>query len=462
MTASDPVVEHHADFAAAREQLLHPPRFQNKTLWLVGSVLLFVLATSGGRESWIDIAMLVGVILAHELGHAIAMLLVGYRDVRIFFLPFFGGAAAGRRTGVATWKEAVVLLAGPIPGIVAGCVLAFVVGPDVRTLVLMLVGVNALNLLPVFPLDGGQLFQVLVFSRHRTLELVFLWIAGALGVVAAVMLRSWMFGLIAVSVLFGMSHRKRILDAAHALRDARLPADPAQLDDTQLRALHDAMWSSLPPPWQAQWRGKPRLQAEAMQQILDRTRRPPSAGATTALLLVWFAGLALAFVGAIAAVPVDKPTRAEIARSHGAIAGFTLDMTRDQATTTCRKMGGVAVELSGGALACEGPHTPDVGPVVRIELRAWDAQPSATIVWIGDHAVIQHGIAAERGAPEERSRAGQCGLHAKYAAECAHIDDAYVRWTQRLPGGALATLDLLHGKTALDPTYLVFTISNLP
>jgi membrane-associated protease RseP (regulator of RpoE activity) len=38
---------------------------------------------------------------------------------------------------------------------------------------LMLLAINGFNLLPMVPLDGGRPFQLLLFSRHRYLELAF-------------------------------------------------------------------------------------------------------------------------------------------------------------------------------------------------------------------------------------------------------------------------------------------------
>ena len=62
------------------------------------------------------IAILVGVILVHELGHYVAMRAYGYRDVRIFFIPFLGAATAGTPMGISPVRRGIVSLAGPLPG----------------------------------------------------------------------------------------------------------------------------------------------------------------------------------------------------------------------------------------------------------------------------------------------------------------------------------------------------------
>src|SRR5437867_4299272 len=163
-------------YQQARAALFDPPKVQPKTRFFVISLAVFIFAVVlRDGSGLVDLAILVGVILVHELGHAAAMLGFGYRDVRIFFIPLIGAAAAGRRRDVARWKQALVMLAGPMPGIVAGFVIALVAPdvPVVHTIAIYLVGLNVLNLLPMSILDGGQLFGVLLFSRRRELEIGF-------------------------------------------------------------------------------------------------------------------------------------------------------------------------------------------------------------------------------------------------------------------------------------------------
>ncbi|MEO8550025.1 MAG: site-2 protease family protein [Kofleriaceae bacterium] len=249
-----------------------------------------------GGGSAVDLALIVAVLFVHELGHAAAMLAFGYRDVRIFFIPLLGAATAGRPQGVARWKQAIVLLAGPVPGLVAGVALLYFVREPawVRHLGAILVIINALNLVPVEPFDGGQLFQVLVFSRNRSLELVFRALTAALVVGVSLYYHQYVLAFVGYVLLATWPHRARVLKAAEQLRD--LPADPARLDDDQQRTLHATMWSILPPNWQARWRGKPRPQANVMTQLHDRAvMRPPSWAATSAVLALWAGAMVLAF-----------------------------------------------------------------------------------------------------------------------------------------------------------------------
>jgi Zn-dependent protease len=131
-------------------------------------------------------ALLVGVLFVHEMGHYVGMRVFGYRNVRMFFIPLFGAAVSGQRTTAKGYQEAIVTLLGPLPGLcfsvallAAACVPG--VGPDIRRQLIsaaVLFGlINAFNLLPIFPFDGGRLLNQILFSRNRYLEGIFLVVA---------------------------------------------------------------------------------------------------------------------------------------------------------------------------------------------------------------------------------------------------------------------------------------------
>jgi Zn-dependent protease len=302
----DPALEQQ--YQDARGQLLNPSVFQRRALLLIGTLVLFLVgaaASSGGAIALGRLTMIVGVLLFHELGHFVGMRAFGYRDVRMFFIPFFGAAVYGQRRGVARWKQAIVLLLGPVPGIAVGVVLATVntqsgLLPEIASMLLI---VNGLNLLPVEPLDGGRLFHLLFFSRNRYLEIVFLVLA------AAALLAGWAFfgesalGAIGMIVLSTLPYRWRLARAAREMHlwEPELPANPAELDDEECRVLFAWACDAMP----RRWRRKPKHVAMAMEEILDRaTQLPPRWRPTLALSSVWgvaivavYAGCLLIYVG---------------------------------------------------------------------------------------------------------------------------------------------------------------------
>ena len=119
------------------------------------------------------VAALSLVLLIHELGHWLAMRAFGFGQSAIFFIPFFGAATSGEKRDASLAQRLVVLAAGPVPGLIAGlAILAFTRAPsaDLRELASLAVAVNAANLLPILPLDGGRIVQHLITKQHPWLE----------------------------------------------------------------------------------------------------------------------------------------------------------------------------------------------------------------------------------------------------------------------------------------------------
>jgi Zn-dependent protease len=279
------------------EALRKPARW-SRGLVLVLSLAAFLVARQDRSPG--ALAVLVGVLLFHELGHYAGMRLFGYGDVRMFFIPFFGAAVSGRPRGAAAWKEGVVLLLGPLPGIVLAFVLARRGLPDpsqaaslLRELAVMLVSVNAFNLLPLAGLDGARLLQHVLFSRRRWLEIGFqICAALAMGGVALA-IKSVVLGLLAYFMLMVLPFRWRVLGEAHRLRaeGLALPLDARDLDDQVgprvFAAAHGLLKSN----------HRSRTVAGAMEQLVDAVNaRPPSVGASFLLIGTWLAGLIFAMV----------------------------------------------------------------------------------------------------------------------------------------------------------------------
>src|SRR5262249_32373607 len=131
-----------------------------------------------------------------------------------------------------------------LPGLFAGTVLSFYIqvhpSPLLRSVALSAITINAFNLLPIAPFDGGQLFHTLIFSRHRYLELAFRSFAGLLLVAGGAALKTPILPVIGVLMLATLAPHGRMLKAAQELRNrygAALPADPAELKDAQARDL---------------------------------------------------------------------------------------------------------------------------------------------------------------------------------------------------------------------------------
>jgi hypothetical protein len=157
-------------------------------------------------------------------------------------------------------------------------------GP-LNTLALMLITVNALNLLPIEPLDGGQLFGVLLYSRNRHIEIVVRAITAAGIITLSLLYTEWIFVLIGVFMLINLGARKRQLAEAEKLAPLDLPGDPAALSDAQRRTLYRSIWNLAPQDIHPKWRGAHRLQAQcracSMRPARVRLRAVPPRGCSS-------------------------------------------------------------------------------------------------------------------------------------------------------------------------------------
>jgi Zn-dependent protease len=119
---------------------------------------------------WQFAAALILVLFVHESGHAVAMRAFGYKDMSMFFVPFAGAVVTGSVKDISVWKQTIVLLAGPVPGLLFGLwvlqnISAYPPGSFMQVLGLNAAIVNLFNLLPLSFLDGGKLLEIALFSR---------------------------------------------------------------------------------------------------------------------------------------------------------------------------------------------------------------------------------------------------------------------------------------------------------
>lgn len=171
-------------------------------LFFVTAVFLGVGAAQQGGDQWMTwlvlwVALVFGGVLAHELGHAFAGRAFGLAPS--IELYAFGGLTWWREGRPLTpWRSIAVSLAGPLVGIVAGGVgLAFLLSSDLPdpslarfalwSFVWINLGWGVLNLVPMLPLDGGNImasFFELLTKRHGRRFARYLSIALAVGLAA--------------------------------------------------------------------------------------------------------------------------------------------------------------------------------------------------------------------------------------------------------------------------------------
>jgi Zn-dependent protease len=141
---------------------------------LVVFILSFLVLFSDNIQFLI---FLIVVLFIHELGHFLFMKLFKYTNVRMMFVPLMGAFVQGAKKVYSQKESFMVVMGGPIPGVLLGVVGAIIAFEYEMSWMLELSAVfillNMINLLPLDPLDGGQLFRLLVKYDHDLFLMVF-------------------------------------------------------------------------------------------------------------------------------------------------------------------------------------------------------------------------------------------------------------------------------------------------
>lgn len=277
---------------------------QNKAAssWMSGLILLAVSAglfVSAGAWRWsVELALLfVPILLFHEFGHYVAMKTFDYRNLKMFFIPLFGAAVSGTHYNVPGWKKVIVSLAGPVPGILVGIIMA-VAGLvwDIDLLLkaasLTLI-LNGLNLLPILPLDGGWVVHAVLFSRNYLMETAFRAVTAVGLLVGSALLGDRILMFLGIFMVIGLMPTVKMAKITHGLRKkgiagaaAEDQSIPSQTADAIITEVRTSFPSNL----------TVKQGAEFTLQIFESLNaRPPGVG----LSLVFLTTQVIAFAAAI-------------------------------------------------------------------------------------------------------------------------------------------------------------------
>ena len=195
-------------------------------------------------DSYSAIAMVIvltGVVVFHELGHFLAMKIYKYRELGMFFIPLLGAYVSGKKQEVSQKQSAIILLAGPVPGIFLGIILHFLAIhfelDFLNTVAWILIYLNVLNLLPVYPLDGGQLLHRLFLDDYNILGKIF--------VILSVVLMSWVAissGYLFLLLFPFMMISKMIGDLQHERIEKKIEAEGIDLMKSYEELTADEYW----------------------------------------------------------------------------------------------------------------------------------------------------------------------------------------------------------------------------
>jgi Zn-dependent protease len=232
---------------SVRQGSIHLFRFAGVDLYLHWSwflVAAYEIESRNGRYTsvaWnaVEYLALFLIVLMHEYGHALACRQVGGTANQVVLWPLGGVAYVNppQRPGATLWSIA----AGPLvnvlllPVLFAAVVVTRSAGwahamPDAYQLLraVMWIDLSLLifNILPIYPLDGGQILRSLLwFVLGRGRSLMVTTVLGLLGIVGFIGIALWLrsFWLGAISAFMLMNCWSGLRHAQELLRVARLP-----------------------------------------------------------------------------------------------------------------------------------------------------------------------------------------------------------------------------------------------
>jgi len=196
---------------------------QRVNAWILLGVSLFLFTGLGAFNwnlSWVII--LVVAIFIHELGHMLGMKLFRYTNIKMLFIPLIGGVAIGTSGKQDAFRIAMISILGPVLGLLS-CYLAvalwlFYPQRFFIEYAWFSLFINAFNLLPILPLDGGHFMNETLFSRFPKAELVFNIVAVITLAYIAYLWSSWLMGILALFWMITIPLRYNIGNVAAKLR----------------------------------------------------------------------------------------------------------------------------------------------------------------------------------------------------------------------------------------------------
>jgi Zn-dependent protease len=227
-----------------RQGAVHLFRFAGVDVFLHWSWFMVAAFEISGRTksysslTWnvLEYLSLFLIVLFHEYGHALACRSVGGNANQIVLWPLGGVAYVDppQRPGATLWSIA----AGPLVNVLLFPILTILgflsrssgwaeATPNAHALLQSVwfinVGLLVFNLLPIYPLDGGQIVRSLLwFAVGRARSLMLATIIGFIGVVGFIALALWIqslwFGILGVFILMncwgGLQHARALLRLA--------------------------------------------------------------------------------------------------------------------------------------------------------------------------------------------------------------------------------------------------------
>lgn len=201
--------------------------------WKAAAISAVALASFTLLLGWVGALVLLVILVIHEFGHWLAFRMSGHPAPRIMLIPFLGGVATGNHPHKTHFDEAFCALMGPAfsilpvaallifvaamapPGltVIPGWILAsqYLDEPAkyitvAAPLLLAFGALNALQMLPILPLDGGQVLRAMVHSANAVWARRVLLLAAGTGILGFLWMGNYILAAIAALGGVGALH----------------------------------------------------------------------------------------------------------------------------------------------------------------------------------------------------------------------------------------------------------------
>ncbi|MES2567598.1 MAG: site-2 protease family protein [Bacteroidota bacterium] len=228
-----------------------PVFIQDKKNWvrrsLISLLIYGFLFYTIFDQDIIYIAAVLVVLMIHELGHFFAMKIYHYNDVKLFVLPLLGAYVSGTKSKISQRQMSVVILSGPIPGIIIGfCLLLSTISyPNERLEMLgnIFFVLNLFNLLPFVPLDGGRLLETLFVNQNHTIRTVFTIISIIMMTLLAILSQSIILLILPAFMIFDLIMKVKNQKIKEYLNHEKINyiTDYSDLPDTSYWTIRDCI-----------------------------------------------------------------------------------------------------------------------------------------------------------------------------------------------------------------------------
>lgn len=210
---------------SSEESIIILPKYQKpeekSNIWLRSFISLAAYLVIGYYifPSYKILLLITAIVMIHELGHFIAMKCYRYNELGIFFIPLLGAYVSGSKREVSQLQSAVILLAGPLPGIIIGAVLLIADQQGLGTYFLdvsssrigfLFIILNLINLFPIYPLDGGQLLNRVFLEEESVWSKVFVFLSAAFLCLLAIKLPFYPLLLFPAMMLLRLAGEKKV------------------------------------------------------------------------------------------------------------------------------------------------------------------------------------------------------------------------------------------------------------